>query len=137
MHGALDRYSQRRKFSAIGPQVFAILLPGALILAWFRYGGIIALIMGMGHKAVEVEQAQVVHKKGELTREEFKKLVVGKTRAELLKLLGSPSSMAQLPAGDEDWRFELFVIDPIGGNAQTAVIAFKKDVDAAKSCRFY
>lgn len=63
-----------------------------------------------------------------LTREEFKKLVAGKTMAEVLSLLGRPYDTDPSLFGDEreTWRYLGVSMDPISGrNDRSATVWFE------------
>jgi len=74
--------------------------------------------------------------KKKLTRDEFRALVEGKNRKEVLEKVGKPSSTKIIVSGDEKWHFDQFVTDPITGKTQDAEIWFDKGEDTAKNLTF-
>lgn len=107
----------------------------AALLGAFCFGTITGC-GGQAGKPVQGDKpAQAAKKK--LTRDEFKALVEGKTKAEVIAAVGKPSSTQVGASGNETWRFEDLVTDPITNKLQDAILTFEKDSDKATSIRFF
>lgn len=53
------------------------------------------------------------HLPQKLSREDLKKTVLGRPRDEVVRLIGSPTTVWRNETGDEEWRFSDFVADPV------------------------
>lgn len=67
-------------------------------------------------------------KKKPPSREDFKKAVMGKTKAEVLELLGKPESTSGVPDSSDSWVYPRATYDPVADKPDArALVIFSRD----------
>lgn len=102
---------------ALGVVAMALAAVGAATtlaaLAWLRAGTATANRAGT---QVALPPAGKV-----FTRDEFRQLMEGKTEAEVLKLLGTPTSTYENVLGTKFWKYRGLTTDPVTGKTDDTV----------------
>lgn len=105
-----------------------------------RSGALVIFLLGVAgcgenkDKGGPLKQVRIgpVHLPQKLSRDDLKKAVLGKSRDEVVNLIGHPSTKWRNDAGDEEWRFQDFVSDPVA----EASVQFDKDKDEVVGVNF-
>jgi outer membrane protein assembly factor BamE (lipoprotein component of BamABCDE complex) len=110
------RSNRRPEPKADGSKTILIVIVSVIavcVLAGCGVGGL--MLLGMG-AAVKNEATAKVY-----TREEFERLVIGKTKDEVIKAVGRPDRTSKQAEGTEYWYYSDVIRDPITGKLDRQV----------------
>jgi hypothetical protein len=116
-----DEPRQPAKKGGLGGVALGVIIGGVVVLLVVVVGCVGALYFGrLGFQKVAQEQAQQEAQvaRALLTREAFEAKTVGKTKAEIIGLLGKPHRMDRAPGG-EYWMYERQTVDAATGKPDT------------------
>lgn len=101
--------------------------PGVWVL--LAVGGVGAVMLAVGlvvtaARTVETRPTQTEPANKLYTRDEFRKLLAGKTMEEVLQLIGKPDSTSDTPDRDPMWLYRGITYDPLTKNTDTSVYVY-------------
>ena len=86
--------------------------------------GVVAVIASQAERQQRQteQQQQQTEPVGKLyTRDEFRKLLMGKTMDEVIQLIGKPDSTSDFGDGEPTWRYKEITTDPVSSRTDTSV----------------
>jgi len=103
-------------------------LPPALVVLLAVGGGCVFLAVAVGvgalmlaGRTVETRPTQTEPANKLYPRDEFRKLLMGKTADEVIQLIGKPDSTSDFGDGEPTWRYKDITTDPVSGRTDTSV----------------
>lgn len=90
-----------------------------------RYFTLLIVLAGCSQPVASPKPSPVVKASQRLTREDFDKLVIGKTTDEVLRLAGKPDDTTKHSEESESWSYKNIAIDKVTGKTGSAIVHFK------------
>jgi hypothetical protein len=121
--GAQEFDGARVQHSGLGPPALVVLLAiggGFLFLAIAV--GVGALMLA--GRTVETRPTQTEPANKLYTRDEFRKLLMGKTAEEVIQLIGKPKSTSDTPDRNPMWLYRGITYDPLAKNTDISTYVY-------------